>query len=87
MIDKGYCGQCGHKIQATLHQKCMYCGAPLADEQAFSDDEKQQIIMQQQQQEIERLRTELAKAKAEIQRLKRGKGSGGSSINWVGNGF
>jgi hypothetical protein len=38
-IDKGPCRQCGHKIQLSLHNTCMYCGAELPADQQFTRDE------------------------------------------------
>ncbi len=42
-ISKGKCPQCHRPIQNTLHDKCMYCDAPLSKEQRFSAKEKEEI--------------------------------------------
>lgn len=43
MIDKGNCGKCSRKIQATLLNKCMFCGEALPEGQKFSEEEMGRI--------------------------------------------
>jgi hypothetical protein len=42
-MDKGNCAKCGHKIQKTTSDKCMYCGTQLEAGQIFTKDEKEKI--------------------------------------------
>ena len=49
MFEKGNCESCGQKIQNTVFDKCMYCGAVLLEHQKFSDSEKEEILAQQKQ--------------------------------------
>ena len=38
-MDKGNCSKCGQKIQKSVSDKCMYCGAPLEAAQVFTEEE------------------------------------------------
>ena len=42
-MDKGNCSKCGRKIQKTTSDICMYCGTPLTSDQAFTQEEKEEI--------------------------------------------
>lgn len=48
MINKGNCEKCHRKIQATLLDKCMFCGHALTGSQQFTDEEQNTIIVRQQ---------------------------------------
>ena len=69
MINKGTCQKCGRKILATVHDRCMYCGEPLPDEQKFSEQEKQAVLKSQ----------ELAAKRP----ARRGKGKGEVDMAWL----
>ncbi len=45
--NKGNCAGCQRKILSTTRDHCMYCGAPLPEEQRFSKAEKAAIQAKQ----------------------------------------
>jgi hypothetical protein len=62
-MNKGNCSKCGQKIQKTISDKCMYCGAPLEAAQIFTEEEKEIINLNKKslrkelhEKEMERLR-------------------------------
>lgn len=48
MITKGNCKKCHRKIQATLLDKCMFCGHALTGSQKFTDEEQSAVRVRQQ---------------------------------------
>ena len=60
MIDKGNCESCGHKIQNTVLDKCMYCGVDLLNHQKFSDSEKEEVLAQKRQTELDAVKAKLS---------------------------
>jgi hypothetical protein len=71
-MDKGNCSKCGQKIQKTVSDKCMYCGAPLEAAQVFTEEEKETISLNKKS-----LRKELHKK--EMERLRKGRKSTAAS--------
>tara|TARA_R110001606_G_scaffold390070_1_gene556761 strand:+ start:2417 stop:2680 length:264 start_codon:yes stop_codon:yes gene_type:complete len=45
---KGNCPSCDRKIQKTITDTCMYCGASLEAEQRFTPEEKKEILRSKQ---------------------------------------
>ncbi len=45
---KGNCPSCDRKIQKTVADTCMYCGASLEAEQRFTPEEKKEILKSKQ---------------------------------------
>ena len=71
-MDKGNCSKCGQKIQKTISDKCMYCGAPLEAAQIFTEEEKETINLNKKS-----LRKELHEK--EMERLRKGRKSTAAS--------
>lgn len=46
VFEKGNCESCSQRIQNTVFDKCMYCGALLPEHQRFSDSEKEEVLAQ-----------------------------------------
>jgi DNA-directed RNA polymerase subunit RPC12/RpoP len=67
-MNKGDCSKCGQKIQKTMSDKCMYCGAPLEAAQFFTEEEKETISLNKKL-----LRKELHEK--EMERLRKGRKS------------
>lgn len=71
-MDKGNCSTCRQKIQKTISDKCMYCGAPLEAAQIFTEKEKETITLNKKS-----LKKELHEK--EMERLKKGRKSTAAS--------
>jgi predicted amidophosphoribosyltransferase len=72
-MDKGNCSKCGQKIQKTTSNKCMYCGTPLQPDQAFTQEEKEEINLGKKV-----LKKELHEK--EMDRIKQGRKSSSASV-------
>ena len=53
MNDKGNCQNCSQRIQNTTFNKCMFCGAELPEEKAFSESDIHQMKEKQKLADIE----------------------------------